>query len=59
MDGYDVWTTTDRAKWIVDKLIDLEVLYELEPWGVDFHITVPYEHHALLDYLLERAEKTL
>lgn len=62
MEGFDVFTTIERAIWIADTLIGLEVPYETEPWDngdARVRIIVPQEHSKLLDYLLDRAEKTL
>ncbi len=63
MEGFDVFVATiERAIWIADTLIGLEVPYETEPWDSDnarVRIIVPQEHSKLLDYLHERAEETI
>ncbi len=68
MEGYDIFTTRERAKWIAEKIIDFEVPYETEPWksavaenkmgygeNAIVRIIVPQEHSLLLDYLIGRA----
>ncbi len=63
MEGFDVFVTTiERAIWIADTLIGLEIPYETEPWDSEnarVRIIVPQEHSKLLEYLHERAENEI
>jgi hypothetical protein len=62
MEGYDIFTTIERAIWIANTLIGLEVPYETEPWdsgNARVRIIVPQDHSLLLGYLLLRAEREI
>lgn len=60
MEGFDLYATRERAKWIAERIIDAEVPYETEPWaGGMVRIIVPEEHRLLLEYLIVRAENEI
>ncbi len=60
MEGFDLYATRERAKWIAERIIDAEVPYTTEPWpGGMVKIVVPQDHSLFLEYLIVRAEREI